>query len=109
MAADARIKGPAACFPSIEKTYGKPISHWMKMLDAMRDCKHMEMVASQFIIATHSPILLAYPNAKSIRFDEDGVAEAAYEDLEHFALTRDFLNHYPRRLEQLLVDDEADD
>jgi predicted ATPase len=57
---------------------------------------------SQFIIATHSPILLAYPNARILLFDGTGISEVAYEDTEHFAITRDFLNHYPRRLEQLL-------
>ena len=59
---------------------------------------------SQFIIATHSPILLSYPNAKIIQFDETGVSDVAYEDTEHYAVTRDFLNHYPQRLEQLLSD-----
>lgn len=59
---------------------------------------------SQFIIATHSPILLSYPNAKIIQFDKSGIAEAAYEDTEHFTITRDFLNHYPKRLEQLFQD-----
>jgi predicted ATPase len=57
---------------------------------------------AQFIIATHSPILLAYPNAKICVFDAAGINETAYEDTEHYAVTRDFLNHYPRRLEQLL-------
>jgi predicted ATPase len=57
---------------------------------------------SQFIIATHSPILLAYPNAKILLFDGTGISEVAYEDTEHYAVTRDFLNHYPRRLELLL-------
>lgn len=60
---------------------------------------------SQFIIATHSPILLAYPNAKILLFDGTGITEVAYEDTEHFAITRDFLNHYPRRLQQLLDQD----
>jgi len=60
---------------------------------------------AQFIIATHSPILLAYPNAKILSFDATGILEVAYEDTEHYAITRDFLNHYPRRLEQLLGDD----
>jgi predicted ATPase len=59
---------------------------------------------SQFIIATHSPILLAYPRARIIQFDGAGISTVAYEDTEHFAITRDFLNHYPRRLEQLLGD-----
>lgn len=58
----------------------------------------------QFIIATHSPILLAYPNAKILSFDATGISEVGYEDTEHYAITRDFLNHYPRRLQQLLED-----
>ena len=60
---------------------------------------------SQFIIATHSPILLSYPNAKILLFDGTGITEVAYEDTEHFAITRDFLNHYPRRLQQLFEPD----
>ncbi|AVS84108.1 AAA family ATPase [Paracidovorax avenae] len=60
---------------------------------------------SQLVIATHSPILLSYPHAKIILFDGTGVSEVAFEDTEHFEVTRDFLNHYPRRLEQLLADD----
>ncbi|NHZ34731.1 AAA family ATPase [Massilia rubra] len=59
----------------------------------------------QFIIATHSPILLSYPNAKILQFDGSGITEVAFEDTEHFAVTRDFLNHYPQRLKQLLADD----
>ncbi len=59
----------------------------------------------QFIIATHSPILLSYPGARILQFDGSGISEVAYEDTEHFAVTRDFLNHYERRLLQLLADD----
>lgn len=57
---------------------------------------------SQFIIATHSPILLAYPRAKILRFSESGIATIAYEDTEHFVLTKDFLNNHPKRIKQLL-------
>ncbi|MFC5552206.1 AAA family ATPase [Massilia aerilata] len=60
---------------------------------------------AQFIIATHSPILLAYPRAKILLFDECGLNHVDYEDTEHYAVTRDFLNHYPRRLQQLLEDE----
>ena len=59
----------------------------------------------QFIIATHSPILLSYPRAKILLFDGSGISEVAYEDTEHYAVTRDFLNHYERRLQQLLAED----
>ena len=60
---------------------------------------------SQLIIATHSPILLAYPHARIYMFTGGGIHEVAYEDTEHYAVTRDFLNNYPRRLEQLFEDE----
>ncbi|MDQ6830130.1 MAG: AAA family ATPase [Gemmatimonadota bacterium] len=47
---------------------------------------------SQFIIATHSPILLAFPGATIYTFDQSPFAAVAYADLEHVNLTRDFLN-----------------
>ncbi len=64
--------------------------------------------SSQFVIATHSPILLSYPHAKIIQFDRSGISEIAYEETEHFAVTRDFLNNYPRRLDQLLAEDDPE-
>jgi hypothetical protein len=45
MKSDEKVKGPASYFPSIEKTYGKPVSHWFEVLDALKDRKHMEQVA----------------------------------------------------------------
>ena len=59
---------------------------------------------AQFIIATHSPILLSYPNAKILRFDDDGISHVKFEDTDHFSVTRDFLNNYKNRLIDLLVD-----
>jgi predicted ATPase len=54
----------------------------------------LEMVtqAAQFVIATHSPMLLAFPGAKIYNFDQVPIAPVAYEDLDHVVLTRDFLN-----------------
>ncbi len=46
---------------------------------------------AQIIMATHSPILLAFPDATILSFDEDPVRSVRYEDLEHVTLTRDFL------------------
>ena len=43
--ADDKVKGPASYFPSIEKTYGQPIAHWLTLIDEMGDLKHMEKVA----------------------------------------------------------------
>ncbi len=59
---------------------------------------------SQFIIATHSPILLSYPKAKILQFDGNGIREVAFEETEHYLVTRDFLNNYSRRLAQLMAE-----
>jgi hypothetical protein len=40
-----KAKGPASYFPSIEKTYGQPISYWVGILQAAGDLKHMELVS----------------------------------------------------------------
>ncbi len=71
---------------------------------------------SQFIIATHSPILMSYPRSRLYLLDESGCRETAFEETEHYRVTRDFLNNYPKRLKDLLSDqpllgllDEADE
>ncbi len=40
-----KAKGPASYFPSIEKTYSKPVSHWFDVLKAAGNLRHMELVA----------------------------------------------------------------
>jgi predicted ATPase len=52
------------------------------------------MVASdcQLVVATHAPILLAFPDATILSFDASPLRPVAYEDLEHVTLTRAFLN-----------------
>ena len=59
---------------------------------------------SQFIIATHSPILLSYPGAKIYQLSQDGIEEVAYEEVEHVKLTKDFLNNPRSYLDRLLRD-----
>ncbi|MCY2932904.1 MAG: AAA family ATPase [Planctomycetota bacterium] len=76
-----------------------------RQLAALSAIHQLVQNESQFIIATHSPILLAYPNAKIILFDETGLSEVTYEQTDHYSITRDFLNHYDRRLEQLFGPD----
>ena len=44
MTATTAVKGPASYFPSIEKTYGKPVAHWLALLDAVGDRQHMQQV-----------------------------------------------------------------
>ena len=62
---------------------------------------------SQFIIATHSPILMAYPGAKIVLLDNTGLSEIAYEETEHFTITRDFLNDHARMVHYLLSDEDT--
>ncbi|MBD9591174.1 DUF4287 domain-containing protein [Pseudomonas sp. PDM03] len=45
MTDDPKVKGPASYFPSIEKKYGQPITHWLNLLKTVNGKKHMEMVA----------------------------------------------------------------
>lgn len=54
-----------------------------------------EMIAqnAQFIIATHSPILMALPEAEILHFDQGRIRKADFNELEHVTLTRDFLNN----------------
>lgn len=42
---DSKVKGPASYFPSIEKTYGRPIAEWKDLVRAALPAKHMELVA----------------------------------------------------------------
>ena len=57
---------------------------------------------SQFVIATHSPILMAYPDAWIYQIAEDGLARISYEETEHYLLAKDFLSNPKRYLEHLL-------
>jgi predicted ATPase len=63
---------------------------------------------SQLVIATHSPILLAYPHARIYEFSERGIQEIAYQDTEHYQVTKNFLNMHDRMLDLLLKQEEED-
>ncbi len=60
---------------------------------------------AQFVIATHSPILLAYPRSKIFHLDGEGMRETAYDETEHYKVTRGFLNNTNRSLEELFKED----
>ncbi|WP_108124519.1 DUF4287 domain-containing protein [Saccharospirillum mangrovi] len=71
MAQNDKPKGPASYFPSIEKTYGKPIDHWLNLLDGVQDKKHMEQVAflktEHQMGHGHANALVAYHKAQKGR------------------------------------------
>lgn len=64
-----------------------------RQLTLLSILKDMTAQDSQFIIATHSPILMAFPGASILSFDSDPPGEIRYEDLEHVSLTKAFLNN----------------
>jgi len=69
MPGTTKVKGPAPYFPSIEKTYGQPIAHWLGLLDGMHDLKHMERVArlksEHGLGHGHANALVAYHQAQA--------------------------------------------
>jgi predicted ATPase len=72
-----------------------------RQLALLTSMHHLTNAQSQFIIATHSPILLAFPNAKILQFSASGIEEVSYEQTEHYALTLDFLKNRERYLKRL--------
>lgn len=73
----------------------------MKQLSLISMLLEMIKEGSQFIIATHSPILMAFPDAAIYSLDELPLKSAQYDDLEHVRITKDFLNSPDRFLKHL--------
>lgn len=65
----------------------------LRQLSLISMLKEMVNQNSQFIIVTHSPILMAFPGASILSFDSYPVREVAYDELEHVSLTKAFLNN----------------
>jgi predicted ATPase len=62
---------------------------------------------AQFIIATHSPIILAYPGARIYSFDGGQIAPIAYQDTEHYRVTKGFLDAPERYFRHLFNLDQS--
>ncbi|MBQ7912200.1 MAG: AAA family ATPase [Clostridia bacterium] len=62
---------------------------------------------SQFIISTHSPMLISMPDADIFEISEKGINKVAYEETNHFIITKQFLNN-PSRMVQYLLKNEMD-
>ena len=72
----------------------------LAMLSRMHD---LVLADSQFIVATHSPLLMAYPDAWIYACSADGLARIEYAETEHYRITRDFLAN-PERMLRVLLD-----
>ena len=80
----------------------------LSLLKVLHDL--VEHRGSQFVIATHSPILMAYPNAIIYHLSAHGIQHIAYEDTEHYQITKDFLMARERYFKHLFGDaDHSED
>ena len=74
----------------------------MRQMAALVRIRDLVKLKSQFVIATHSPILMAYPGARILLLDEGGIREVPYEETEHYIVTREFLNNPRGMLRELM-------
>ena len=75
-----------------------------RQMSALARLHQLVQAGAQFVISTHSPILMAYPGAWIYSLDDDGIRRISYEDTEHFQVTRDFLNNHEMMLSHLLAE-----
>lgn len=76
----------------------------MRLLTLIAEINELVKKNSQFIIATHSPILMAFPNAQILEFSKDGIKEVKYQETEHYQISKRFLDDPERMLHYLLND-----
>ena len=76
-----------------------------RMLELMCHIHELEKKNSQFIISTHSPILMAYPGAEVLYLTEDGIQTVSYKETEHYQITKQFLNAPEQMCKYLFSDD----
>ena len=76
-----------------------------RILRLMVLLRSLETRGSQFIISTHSPILMAYPNACIYRIGETAIDRVAYTETEHYQLTKRFLCDTDRMLKYLFEEE----
>lgn len=73
-----------------------------RQLAALVRIHQLVKCGAQFIIATHSPILMAYPDSQIFLLGGDVIRPVSYDETEHFSVTRDFLNDHRRMLRALM-------
>lgn len=74
----------------------------MRLMRLMYCMQELVKKDSQFIISTHSPILMTFPDAEILEITEDGICSVDYKDTEHFIITKRFMDAPERMIESLL-------
>ncbi len=73
----------------------------MRLLTLMADIDSLVKKDSQFIIATHSPILMAFPDSDILEFSDGGIKKVNYKDTEHYLITKQFLENPEKMMHYL--------
>ena len=73
-----------------------------RQLALLSQMTELAQAGAQFVVASHSPILLGTPGARILSFDEGAIHEVAYEDTESYQVTELFINHRDRLLHELV-------
>ena len=76
----------------------------MRTLRLMANMQRLVDCRSQFVISTHSPMLMAFPGAEVIEITEDGMTPVDYRDTEHYQVMLSFLENPDKMLGYLLDD-----
>ena len=63
-----------------------------RLLELLCHIRRLEKQGSQFIISTHSPMLMAYPGAEVLQLTQEGIRSVSYRETEHFVLMSQFVN-----------------
>lgn len=74
----------------------------MRLMRLMCCMKELVNKNSQFIISTHSPILMTFPDAEVLEITQDGIRSVDYKDTEHFIITKRFMDAPERIIQDLL-------
>ena len=77
----------------------------MRLMRLMVYMQELVKKNSQFIISTHSPILMTFPNAEVLEITEEGINSVNYKDTEHFIVTKRFMDAPEKIIESLLGDE----
>lgn len=76
----------------------------MKLLTLLSEIQRLVRLDSQFIIATHSPILMAFPDAEILELTANGIKAVDYKDTEHYRVSKAFFDDPERLIAKLLSD-----
>ena len=75
----------------------------MRLLTLLAEMNYLVQKDAQFIISTHSPILMAFPGARILEIYDNGIRETTYKETEHYQITKSFIENPDRIFKHLFA------